>query len=327
MPMFMAAGALAGGIGGAIKKGPKMQLSALGQEGQASSLAALQAYRNLVGVGPNATDVSASLDASRGFANQLNNISSSGLYDMAAGNRLAQQQFGGQRQAMEQQFQDQMTQANRSAAMSGRSSNDPILRARLAQEQSRQSAMLNAQQSSAAVDLGRQSTTDMLGLQGQRVGLLQGLSDQAFGNQQNLFGMGSSALQQDFGRQLASAQYEQSRGGGIGGALTGMAAGAGAGAQMGQGMNAMSNQSAWTNAGIQQMQQQQRAPMQSYAPSPMMQAPMQQGWPSMPLSAPQMGVSSPQMLGLPSSAPQYGVSSPRMLGPVGVYAPGFTPGR
>lgn len=266
----MAIGAGLGAIGGLIKRGPKISLSHQGQQALGISMDAMNAYRNLTSSGPGASDVTAALNATRGYADQLNNISSrsEGLYDMARGNQLAAQAFGAQRMALNQSFQDQMQQANRAASAAGRSSNDPILRARMLQEQSRQQAMLSAQQSAAAVDFGRQATTDMLTLQGQRVDALSGLSQQAFGNQQNLFNMGNQVYQNEWNRAMQTAQYEQSRGGGLSGAITGLTGGLAAGFNVAQGMQNSDFQQ--KQAGIQNdLQAQAVKAMQTAASRPM----------------------------------------------------------
>jgi hypothetical protein len=222
--------AVMGAVGGGMKSGPDLK-----RYGRDESQKAYEAYRNLVSKGPGAQDITAATDASRGYAEQLNRTASSGLYDQAAGNRLAEQQFAGQRQQLAQSLQDQMAVANRAASSAGRSSNDPILRARLGAEAMRQTAGMNAAQASAAQDLGRQNTLDTLNLSGQRVNALQGLADQAFAGQQNLFGMGQNLFSMDMGE----ASYEASRGGGAKGAITGLVSGAGAGLQMMTGLGGL----------------------------------------------------------------------------------------
>lgn len=244
MPLPLAAmgiGAGIGAIGGLFKSGPKMDMT-----GRNTSSDAMNAYKNLVAQGPGAADVSTAFGASKDYAQMLNNTASSGLYDMSAGNRLAEQQFAGQRQSLAQSLQDQMAVANRAASAAGRSSNDPILRARLGAEAMRATASLNSQQNSAAMNLGRQATMDRLDLSGQRVNVLQGLAQQAFSGQQTLFNMGGALQQMDSG----AAQYEQSRGGGIKGALTGAITGAGAGMQFAQGFANIDNANRLTDAVI-----------------------------------------------------------------------------
>jgi hypothetical protein len=233
LPLLAAgAGALLGGIGGLFKSGPDMNMF-----GRNASVDAFNAYKNLAANGPGAKDVTAAYDSAQDYSKLLGNVASNGLYDSAAGNRLAEQQFAPQRQALAQSLQDQMAQANRAASAAGRSTNDPILRARLGAEAMRQTASLSSQQSSAAMDLGRQSTLDMLNTRGQQTNLLQSLAQEAFSNQNTLFGMGSNIQQMDSNQ----AQYENSRGGGLKGAITGAITGAGAGLQMAQGFANIDN--------------------------------------------------------------------------------------
>ena len=239
-------GALLGAIGGGIKKGP--DYTSIGVDPRSSQYAndALMRFQQYAAAGPGQQDVTAATEAGRGFASTLQGFANNGLFNMQQGRALAEQQFAGQRTALGQTFQDQLAQANRQAAISGRGGNDPILKARLAVEQSRQSAQLNADQQAAAVNLGRQSSLDTIGLLSQRYGALQGLSQQAFGNQQNLFGMASQQrgldLQQrgqDIQQSLGAAQYEASRGGGLQGALTGGISGLSAGITAAGGLQAL----------------------------------------------------------------------------------------
>lgn len=219
-----------GAAAGSMKSGPDSNNYGRGTSGDA-----LEAYKNLVAKGPGAADVTAAYDAKKNYNTILADKASNGLYDSAAGNRLADQQFAGARQSLAQSLQDQMAIANRSASAAGRSTNDPILRARLGAEAMRAKAGLAAQQGSAAMELGRQNTLDSLNMGSQRVNLLQGMADQAFQGQRNIFDMGSQIQQMD----MASAQYEQSRGGGLKGLLTGAVTGAGAGMQMVSGFGGM----------------------------------------------------------------------------------------
>lgn len=235
-------GGIIGGFAGAQKKGGDFQLGNDGEQAQQYMSNSLNAYNNLVQGGPNASDVTNATNASKGYASALQNASQTGGFNMSMGNQLAQQQFAGQRSSMEQSFQDQLAQANRAASLSGRSSNDPILRARLAQDQTRQQAQLSANQSSAAMGLGLQYTQNSLGLQGQQVGVLQGLSNQAFSNQSNLFQMSTGAYNNSYDKSMTSLSYENSRGGGSQGMMQGMMQGMGAGSAMGGGSSMFSGQ-------------------------------------------------------------------------------------
>jgi hypothetical protein len=323
MPVAAAIGAGIGAIGGALKSGPDANMYGRNEAGKT-----YEAYKNLVGKGPGGADVTASVDATRGFANTLNNVASNGLYDQAAGNRLAEQQFAGQRQALAQSIQDQMAVANRAASSAGRSTNDPILRARLGAEAMRQSAAMNAQQSSAAMDLGRQSTMDMLSLQGQRVNTLQGLAEQAFAGQQNLFGMGQNL----FGMDMGAAQYENSRGGGLKGAITGGITGAGAGLQLATGFSNIANAGKLATAQAGMMNTlakaapglaQMGANLTAREPAQAQAAPQ--------LSAPRFGPSSPDSLARAGMINQwsygqtFGPATPAGYGPPQFAAPYLNP--
>lgn len=239
MPVIaMGAGALLGGLGGLLSGGP--ELSAYGQQAQGYSQDAMNAYRNLVAQGPGAQDVQASLGASRDYASRLQGIASSGqgLYDMSAGQRLAELQYAPQRQALMQSLQDQMAVANRRASAAGRGSNDPILQARLGAQAMRQTGELNAQQLASSMELGRQFTADSLNLQGQQVNVLGGLSQQAYGNQMNMFTMANQAYQTEMQRRDSDAK---NAGGGFMGFLTGALGGASAGLNLAQGIGGMNN--------------------------------------------------------------------------------------
>jgi hypothetical protein len=312
-------GAAIGALGGFLSKGP--DLSAAGQQANGYSQDSLNAYRNLVQSGPGAEDVGNATAASRSYAQSLNNASSTGLYNSTRGAQLAEQQFAPQRQALAQAMQDQISQANRAASSAGRSSNDPILRARLGAEAMRQTASLSAQQNSAAMDLGRQSTIDSLSLQGQQVNTLQGLSQQAFSNQGNLFNMSQTQLQS----QLALRDSDKRNGGGGWlGALTGALAGAGAGAQMASGFGGAGGAAGAAGGAKVASASSSVGPSQIFgaasgvannltAPAPANQAYFN---PS--------NFANAAYGQTPSSAPQFGPSSMSALSNAGMYRPGVS---
>lgn len=155
--------------------------------------------------------------------------------------KLAQQLFEPQRVAQDQAFQEQnIAFANRAAQM-GRSSTDPILAAKLAQEQVRQRTALSAQQNSFAAQEamnapGRNIQNILAGV--------GGASAQAIQNRQAVYSLGS-----DFANQLrqfrvqtgttysfGQSEGETRSGGGVKGAITGAIGGAAAGVGMGQAM-------------------------------------------------------------------------------------------
>jgi hypothetical protein len=115
----------------------------------------------------------------------------------------------------------------------GRSLNDPILAAKLAQEQTRQGAMLEANQGSFAQQFALAQPDRRLGYANQRANILGGLATQAMSNRQALAAMGEGILQREREFRLATANRSGTNtntsgggvAGGIGGALAGGALG------------------------------------------------------------------------------------------------------
>jgi hypothetical protein len=157
--------------------------------------------------------------------------------DIQRGNSIADNMFRSQQLALNNMFQDQSVQANRQAALMGRSMNDPILAAKLAQEQTRQQGMLDAQKGAFGMNYAMNNRMELLG---QRANVLGGLASQALANRQNLAAMGEGIMNNERQFRLATATHygtqEQSSGGGLGGFLTGAIAGAGAGAKIAGGI-------------------------------------------------------------------------------------------
>lgn len=204
--------------------------------------------RALVGAGPGGADVTASLGASRDLASMLEAFKREGgadptANDISRSDSLADMLFKSQRVQMEQAFGDQTTQANRQAALMGRNVNDPILKAKLAQEQTRQSAMLGAQQGSWATQYAMQQPMQRLGFAEQLASVRGGLASQAMANRQALMAAGQGIQQNERNWRLAKAERwntgEQSSGGGIKGAITGGLAGMSTGMSMMSGMGGM----------------------------------------------------------------------------------------
>lgn len=198
--------------------------------------------RQLVGAGPGQSDVSSSLGASRDLAAMLKAYSLEGGADPTSGDisragSLADMLFKSQRVQMEQGFGDQLTQANRQAALMGRGVNDPILKAKLATEQTRQAAVLNAQQGGWATQYAMQQPLQRLGFATDRANVLGGLASQAMANRQALLSMGSNIQANERNWRLSTSDKwsngEQASGGGLKGAITGGLAG------MSTGMSAM----------------------------------------------------------------------------------------
>ena len=166
--------------------------------------------RGMVGAGPGQADVKNSYNSQLDLAAMLKQYSQAGgadptTADISRSNDLAAKLFGGQRVAMQQSFQDQTIAANRQAALMGRSANDPILAAKLAQEQTRQSALLDANQGAYATQYAMQQPAQRLGYAQNYASLQGGLASQAMANRQALLGLGSQIQESDRSWRLNTA--------------------------------------------------------------------------------------------------------------------------
>lgn len=158
---------------------------------------------------------------------------------IAQAEQYAQQVFAPRREALAQAMEQQTAQASQRAAQLGRSIADPILAAKLAQEQIRQQSMLSAEQSSLAAQEAINAPARQFQAQLSGIG---GLSAQAIQNRQAVYSLGSdfaTNLQQF--RLATGTQYGSGRqnvvstsGGGLKGAITGAMGGAAMGIGMGQ---------------------------------------------------------------------------------------------
>lgn len=187
-------------------------------------------------------DISAGRQATLDYANLLQNQDIlPSQQDISSSNQFAQNIFAPQQTALNQLFQDQVTQSNRNAARMGRSINDPILANKLAQEQARQTALLQANQGSYASQLALQLPSQRLNNAMNRANALQGLSTQALNNRLQILGLGQQLGQAERNFRLQTSQQygnnTQTSGGGLGGAIAGGLGGAGAGFQIASGFN------------------------------------------------------------------------------------------
>jgi hypothetical protein len=245
----LAIGAGIGALAGAIPKTSSQDWSSSISLGPASKTETNQLgfleqnfndLRALSNAGPGKQDVQNSLNSTRSLADMFGQYAQSGGLptdqDISSSNQIATNLFNPQRVAMQQAFQDQSTEANRRAALMGRSMNDPILAAKLAQEQTRQGAMLEAQQGSFAQQFALQQPDRRLGYASQQANVLGGLATQAMANRQALSAMGEGILGREREFRLATANrsgtQSSTSGGGIGGAISGGLAGAGMGANL-----------------------------------------------------------------------------------------------
>jgi hypothetical protein len=151
-------------------------------------------------------------------------------------NQLANALFAPQETALSQALAEQTNQYAARAAQLGRSSADPILAARLAQEQIRQRQSLSAQKGAFAAQEAMSAPARLFQAQ---LGGLGGLSQQAIQNRQAVFGLGSDFANAERNFRLQSAGVVDTgfasteEGGGFKGALTGLLGAAGSGAQLG----------------------------------------------------------------------------------------------
>lgn len=154
---------------------------------------------------------------------------------------FTQDVFAPAEESIQQAFQDQETAFARRAAQMGRSSADPILAAKLAQQQVRERSLLESQKT--AFRAQESVNAPLRQFQNQLAGL-GGLSQQAAANRQAVFSLGSDFANTMMNYRLATAtRTNQSAGtstsesgGGLKGALTGAFGGAAAGAGIGQAM-------------------------------------------------------------------------------------------
>lgn len=239
-------GAAVGGIAGAIPKTAKSQsgVNVADASDFEKSLRTAQdsLYNQLSSFtqeSGNIQDVSASTQSQRDLAQRLQGLIDQGglpsQQQLQQGQQFAQQAFAPQQVALQQMMQDQTTASNRQSAMLGRSQDDPILRAKLLQEQTRQQAMLNAQVGAAGQQFAIGIPQQQLQLQAQKADVLGSLSNQAFSNRQSLLNIGNTLSQQERAYRLdTGTKWSTTKeGGGLGGFLSGAVGGLGTAASLG----------------------------------------------------------------------------------------------
>lgn len=181
--------------------------------------------------GPGAESVTQSVEAQRDLARRLQELAESGglpsQADVSAGQESAAQFFAPEQTALEQIFGRQETETSRLAARLGRPVTDPILRAKLAESQGQQQALLSARQGASAQRFALGLGQTRIAAATQRAGVLSGLSQQAFQSRFNVLGLGNQLAQQERQFRLASAGQETTSGGGFGGVAQGILGGIG----------------------------------------------------------------------------------------------------
>lgn len=195
----------------------------------------LNTLTNLVGQGPGASDVAAGTQSSRDLAAMLQQYGQTGgiptAADTSAANQYASTVFQPQQLALQQSFDEQNTRARQLASQLGRPVNDPIIQARLAQEQMRQGSQLTAQQASYGAQFAQNLSQQRLGYAAQLADVNNSLASQAMANRQALLSIGSQLQSNERNWRLGTASRTQTgeSGGGLKGAIMGGLAGAGVG--------------------------------------------------------------------------------------------------
>lgn len=249
MGLLALGGALLGGVAGAAGSsssqtttralGPASQLET--QSGEIS-LEQLQQLQGLVGQGPGGAEVTAGLQSQQSLADRLRTLSEQGAFpeqqDILRSQDIAGQLFQARQVGLQQSFQQQQQRTAQLAAQLGRSVDDPILQARLAQQQTQAQERLGAEQNVLGTQLALQQPFQRLDFARQETGIRAGLASQALQNRQSLASLGAQirGQEQQFRLQSAPVTTTQQSGGGLLGALTGALGGATAGLGLARGL-------------------------------------------------------------------------------------------
>ena len=156
----------------------------------------LTQFNEFVQAGPGQEDITAALGAQRGLADTLKQFSEGGFLpteqDFQTAQQFTQSAFAPQQEQMNQQFAQQQTEAKRLSAQLGRPVNDPVIQAKLAQQQSQQQSILGAQQTAFGSQFALNLPQQRLGFQAQGASVLQDLANRAQTNRQVALSLGSS---------------------------------------------------------------------------------------------------------------------------------------
>lgn len=238
--MAIGGGAALGGLGNLLSGPGELVLGASSPSGQ---LGAEISHGSLANLKSLFSDASTSqlynqgIDAQQRYGQELYRLSQNGGLiptqgDISTSNQFAQNIFSARRQGLTNLFSDQLTEANRQAAAAGRDINDPILKARLLQEQSRQRGMLDAEQQSFASQYALNLPGQRLSLLGGSAQALGGLGQSAISNRFALLNAGNQIYQADRQFQLSTAERQKTFGNKLGDFFSGAVAGAGTGASL-----------------------------------------------------------------------------------------------
>lgn len=207
--------------------------SELEKQAQGITGSQLTDLERLIGAGAGEQDVTDALGSQRGLATLLQQLQASGgmpsAQQLGSARQFAQDVFAPEEQAIRAGFQEQEEATSQLAARLGRQVNDPILRAKLAQEQTRQLGQVGARRTAFAAQEAQQMPLRQLGLAEQLANVRGGIASQAFANRQALFTLGQQALgaERQFRLGTASETKTASGGGGLLDVIGGISAGIG----------------------------------------------------------------------------------------------------
>jgi len=199
------------------------------------SRSALGDFSRFTDAGAGLEDVTAGAQSQRDFATQLEAFLNQGALPSAENitdaRSFTSDIFASERVALQQSFQQQEQRTSQLAARLGRSVSDPILQARLAQQQTQQQERLGARETSFAAQEARRIPLQQLQIGQQLASVRQGLASQAFSNRQSLFALGQQALtnERTFRLGAATRNLRTAAGGGAGDSISGGLAGFGGG--------------------------------------------------------------------------------------------------
>lgn len=175
---------------------PPTQLERLGRGTQSNQLASL---RNILTRGN--TNFDAALDLLSRFS-ETGGVP--GRRDIDLAQRFAEDIFAPQQVAFEQELEEGRIATGRQAALLGRSTDDPILNAKLAIESARARGRLEAAEGSFASQFALNLPQRRLGFVLQRANIGENIRNQNIRNRLALFGLGSSLVGQERQFRLAT---------------------------------------------------------------------------------------------------------------------------
>lgn len=226
-------GGIAGAQGSTSRSGVNLAApSASELAGEQAITTNMPVLQQLINAGAGQQDVTAGLGAQRGLGDLLAQYAQGGFLpgeqDWSTARQFASAAFQPQQVAMQQAFQEQNQRTAQLAAQLGRPVNDPILQAKLAQEQMRGAERLGAAQSAYSSEFAQSLPQQRLGYMGQLADVRSQLASQAMSNRQALIGLGSNLEQAGRSFRAQTAERYQTSGGGLGGAISGALGGFGA---------------------------------------------------------------------------------------------------